>query len=81
MNEMIMTFVIFIAFMISIALLIVSIYRFGDWLSDVHMYRMGLCVKPPSKLGWLWSIPLALYLLVALVTLLVAAYAIASSIL
>lgn len=79
MNEMIVTFVIFITFMISVVLLIVSIYRFGDWLSDVHMYRMGLCVKQPSKLGWLWSIPLALYLLVAFVTLLVAAYALTSS--
>ena len=81
MSEMTMTFVMFIAFMISIVLLIVSIYRFGDWLADVHMYRIGLCTKSPSRLGWLWSVPLALYLLVALVTLLMAAYAIASSIL
>lgn len=74
--------IIFVAILLFCAALALSIIKTGDLLADLHMYKQDPAIhQKPNALRWLWCIPIALYLIVCLVTLLFASYAIAQSIL
>lgn len=82
MIEAALAIVIFVAILLFFVTFVLSIIKTGDLLADLYIYKQDTAIhQKPNALRWLWCIPIALYLIVALVTLLFASYAIAQSIL
>lgn len=82
MTEATFTVIVFVVILLFCAALILSAIKTGGLLADLLIYRQNPAMhKKPNALRWLWCMPIALYLIVALVTLLFASYAIAQSIL
>lgn len=64
------------------AVLALSIIKTGDLLADLHMHKQDPAThQKPNAPRWLWCTPIALYIIVCLVVLLFASYAIAEAIL
>ena len=82
MTEATFTVIIFVAILLFCAALVLSAIKTGDLLADLHMHKQDPAMhQKPNALRWLWCTPIALYLIVCLVVLLFASYAIAQSIL
>lgn len=81
MTEVALAVVIFVAILLLFAVLVLSIIKTGDLLADLHIYKQDpVTHQKPNALRWLWCMPIALYLIVCLVVLLFASYAIAQAI-
>lgn len=82
MTETAFAVIVFAAILLFCAALVLSVIKTGGLLADLFIYKQDPAMhQKPNALRWLWSIPIVLLLIVALVTLLFASYAIAQSIL
>ena len=82
MTETAFAVIVFAAILLFCAALVLSAIKTGGLLADLLIYKQDPAIhQKPNALRWLWSIPIVLPLIVVLVTLLFASYAIAQSIL
>ena len=82
MIEAALAVIVFVVILLFCAALVLSAIKTGGLLADLLIYKQYPAIhQKPNALRWLWCMPIALCLIVALVTLLFASYAIAQSIL